>query len=225
MPRGKCLIVLLSFVGGISWVFCLAHSTLADGPEPFKIYNSRAFKLFRQEHYYEAKKAFESDGDAMWQDPEAAYIYAETLLKLGKGTDALNVWKRIIREHPKSNAAKIAKDDIWELKSDYGVLGFKFNVKYGSFPEVEIVFPGTPAERSHIQKQDFIMKIDDVPIVNFTQTRIADLLYGPPDTQVKLTFKRGNAIFTKVLTRMHSKAFARAHPDTWRLYLAPDPYK
>jgi predicted metalloprotease with PDZ domain len=190
---------------------------------------SHAIELFTQERYKDAQKAFENDPNGTWQNPDAACYYAATLFELGKTADAVKVCERVVRQYPDTEAANLARSYIvsWTGKSalepdrDIGILGLGFTVTYGRPAEVKKVFPDTPAERSHLQARDLIMAVDGVPTRKLTKIEIADVLIGRPDTRVTLTIKRGSTTLRKVLMRMHSKEFARSHPDLWKKYLEP----
>jgi len=197
-------------------------------------------KMFEQGRYRDAKKAFESDTNKNWRDPEDAWLYGEALLKLGKKPDAIKVWERIIRQYPRSESAKSAKYSILSAKTprlpakasgltskgpsalqsvpDLGILGIKFLKENGKLPQIARVFPGTPAERSHLQKGDCITAVDGVPTVNLTKDEMYDLLVGTPGTRVRLDIQRGKTAFHTELTRMPCKIFARTRPDVWKMY-------
>ena len=91
----------------------------------------------------------------------------------------------------------------------------KFEITHGGTAEVQMLFPDTPAEASHVQKGDIIRAVDGVPTAGLTRDEIYNMVIGQPETKVTLTIQRSSTTLTKVLTRMHSKAFARSHPDIW----------
>jgi tetratricopeptide (TPR) repeat protein len=186
-------------------------------------------ELMSQGRYKEAQKAFESDLNATWRDPDNAGFYGQTLSELGRKSEAIKVWERVVRQFPGSEAAKLARYSILAQTGksalapdgDIGIFGMKFKVTYPGPAEVETVFPGTPAEKSHLQAGDLIMTVDGEPTSKYTSLEVGELLSGRPGTSVTLTIKRGETTVKKVLTGMHSKAFARSHPEIWKMYVAP----
>jgi C-terminal processing protease CtpA/Prc len=220
--KGTCRIVLLS-VAAIVFV-----ASFLDRPV-FGDLKKDTSELMSQGRYKEAQKAFESDLNATWRDPDNAGFYGQTLSELGRKSEAIKVWERVVRQFPGSEAAKLARYSILAQTGksalasdgDIGIVGMKFKVTYGRPAEVETVFPGTPAEKSHLQAGDLIMTVDGEPTSMYTAPEITELISGRPETRVTLTIKRGEATIKKVLTRMHSSAFASAHPEFWKIYVAP----
>lgn len=216
----------------IVFVFFPLSSAFAENGKSNRFFESKTFKLCQQERWADALKAFRRDISTTWRDPNAEYCYAATLLNLGKGSEALKVLERLTRQYPRSEAAKRASSFILALNetgqslltwdTDTGILGLKFKVKNGRFPEIASVFSDTPAERAHLQEGDLLTKINNSPTRNLTTVNIANLLSGRPETKVTLTIKRSNTTFRSVLTRMHSKEFARAHPAILQIYVPPD---
>jgi hypothetical protein len=227
-----CRLVPFSVTTIVFVVSVIDRSAFADHGGSNRFDRSPTFRLILEDRYEEARKAFESDMNSTWRDPDAAYCYGATLRELGKTSDAIKVWERIIRQYPRSKRAENARSLILsvtgqsELESDTdrGFLGFKFSAKNGKLPEVEKVYPDTPAERSHLQERDLITLIEDTPTNEFSSGEIAEMLSGKPGTRVRLSIKRGQTTFRMELTRMHSKAFARAHPDIWKVLLTPVPH-
>lgn len=240
MIKGACRIAYVSFTAIIFVTLDLASSLTpgiaqkleagrAERPAPSTFADLKDFPavmLFMHEKYKEAEKAFESDLDRTWRDPEAAYCYGSTLTELGKTAAAIKVWKRICQQYPQSEAARAARNKIvpeaLDPDSDIGIIGLRFVAKQGQPAEITGICPGSPAERSHLQARDFIMGVDDIPTSTFTSAEMAACIRGAPDTRVTLTIKRGNTTFKKILTRMHSKEFARSHPDLWKKYSEPE---
>jgi tetratricopeptide (TPR) repeat protein len=212
--------LIVSFISG---------SAFAEHGESNRFDQSETFRLIKAHRYKDAEKAFRRNISSTWRDPDASFYYGETLLRLGKNSDAINVWKRTIQQYPRTKRALDARSaisaaiDQLVLKSgpDNGILGFKFEAKNRKFPEVVRVFLDTPAEGAHIQKGDFISFIDGVPTSNLTMGELDDLLLGPPKTRVEMTIERGNTTFKVDLIRMEPRAFFFNHPDIGKLYLAP----
>jgi len=213
-------------------VTLLAHSAFADNEKSNRFYQSPAFKFFLQNRYKDAEMAFTKDISSTWRDPNAAFYYGETLLRQGKTSDAIAVWKRIGREFPRSKRAKDARDEVLAVAGhgpsrtgpDIGILGFKFDAKGRKYPEVVEVYPDTPAQRAHIQKGDLIEQVDGVPTSTISRDELNDLVFGPPNTRIELAIKRGNTTFKTDLTRIDSEAFFRTHPNIGKIYLAPHPH-
>jgi hypothetical protein len=233
MKRGILRLMPFPVTAIVFVVSFLNRTAFADHGGSNSFDRSPTFRLMMQHRYEDAEKAFTRDISATWRDPDAAFCYGETLLRLGKTSDAIKIWERIIRQFPRSERAEDARSFILAatgqsaLKSDddIGILGFKCKIRSGELPELEIVFPDTPAEKSRLLVRDLITVIDDMPTSKITAPReIIEILSGRPGTRVTLSIRRGNKTFRTVLTRMHSKAFSRAHPDLWKLYLAPDPH-
>ncbi|HEY9778428.1 MAG TPA: PDZ domain-containing protein [Planktothrix sp.] len=102
---------------------------------------------------------------------------------------------------------------------DIGILGLKFRLtKSKQMPEVERVFPDTPAAKGDVREGDVIIDVDGIPIRGWDKEQIYSVLTGPPGTKVVLKLQRQSTTLTKSLTRMHSSEFAKAHPEMWKLY-------
>ena len=68
---------------------------------------------------------------------------------------------------------------------------------------IRVIAPleGTPADRAGLQPEDIIVKIDDVPVGDWTLDEVASHLRGMTDTQVYLTVLRGDRQFDVKLKR------------------------
>ena len=69
--------------------------------------------------------------------------------------------------------------------------------------QIEIVTPiaGTPAQKAGLKAKDIILKIDGKSLKNKTLTQAVDMIRGKKGSQVTLTLKRGDKVFTKTLKR------------------------
>jgi C-terminal processing protease CtpA/Prc len=104
--------------------------------------------------------------------------------------------------------------------SDVGILGFHFAKSEKHVPEVVAVFADTPAAKEDLRKGDSIINVNGVEAKGLDKEKIYKLLSGKPDTKVILKVDRGGKTLTKILIRMHSAEFARAHPEIWKLYVS-----
>lgn len=118
----------------------------------------------------------------------------------------------------KSSTSRSTVKDTSNSVVDIGILGMRFGVHNGQSAVIDKVFPDTPAEKSQLQVGDVILAVDTVPTAGLTKDEIYNMLVGDPESKVTLTIKRRSTTFSKTLTRMHSREFARAHPDFWKAY-------
>lgn len=120
----------------------------------------------------------------------------------------------------KQTSQKTSSDEPVLVGPDIGILGFKFKLAFGRDPEIATVFPDTPAEKEQLQAGDVILSVDGVSTKGLDKEAIYQKLVGKPNTKVGLTVRRGDRSFEKTLIRMHSKDFAKVHPDIWRMYVS-----
>lgn len=98
----------------------------------------------------------------------------------------------------------LSEEDFRELSIEtsgkFGGLGIHISSKDGY---IYVVSPieGTPAFRAGIKPGDYIIQIEDQTTKGMTVDKAVSLLRGNPGTKVKITIKRGDEIFEKVLTR------------------------
>jgi carboxyl-terminal processing protease len=102
------------------------------------------------------------------------------------------------------HTAFLTEDDFKELTVEtsgkFGGLGIHISSKDGY---IYIVSPieGTPAYREGIKPGDYIIYIEDQSTKDMPVDKAVKLLRGMPGTKVKITIRRGDQIFDKVLTR------------------------
>ncbi len=195
--------------------------------------NGDGIKLYNDRHYQEARRAFEQNKIAIWKDPSAAYYYALTLNALEKTEDALEICNKILRCFPRSDAARQSKIAIQRWSSSHGssatvpgqghsgigIVGLKFQVAPGSAPMITAIFPGTPAEEAGLLWGDDIVSVEKVSTKDLSKEQIFSLIIGKPGTVVHISLRRKGKVFSRALKRMHSNAFAKAHPDIWKDYV------
>ena len=121
---------------------------------------------------------------------------------------------------PQDDGIQLYKDRKFAPPSDadFGLLGFKFAIHANRPVTIFEVYPGTPAAAVDLRKGDCVLQVDGVITNNLKRDELYGLLRGQPDTIVELTIRRGDSEFVRSLKRMHSKDFAKAHPDLWKDY-------
>jgi len=195
--------------------------------------------LYEQKSYNDVCKLFEAHETANWRDPNSAYYYALSLLRLGKTDTAVAVCKTIQQRYPSTEAAKQAKSliDHWAPKSEpkfkaksepksnehsddhTGIVGLKFVVGYGVQPTINKVFPKTPAALAGLTNGDIIESVDGNATEGLTKEQVYDLITGPPQSVVTITIFRNGAQLQKQLIRMNTETMRNIDPGVYEEYL------
>jgi len=93
------------------------------------------------------------------------------------------------------------KDMQVQTKGEFGGLGIEVTMENGL---VKVVSPidDTPAHRAGLQPGDLITHLDDEPIMGLTLAQAVEKMRGKPDTDIRLTIRRGEEQpFEVTLTR------------------------
>ncbi|MGC8870688.1 MAG: S41 family peptidase [Brevinematia bacterium] len=102
------------------------------------------------------------------------------------------------------HTAFLSEEDFKELSVEtsgkFGGLGIHISSK-DDYIYVVSPIEGTPAFRAGIKPGDYIVKIEDQSTKGMPVDKAVSLLRGNPGTKVKITIKRGDEVFDKVLTR------------------------
>ncbi|PWC30860.1 S41 family peptidase [Teichococcus aestuarii] len=98
----------------------------------------------------------------------------------------------------------ITAEEAWEARQRrVGQSGLGLRVASG--PRGSVVVAALEAEgearRAGLREGDTLLAIDGIPVSARRITQAAELLEGPPDTQVRLSLRRGNQRLTLVLRR------------------------
>jgi C-terminal processing protease CtpA/Prc len=208
---------------------CLCCEAIADT-------RANAIALYNAHKYKEAIILFESHYDATFNDASDAYYYALSLTAAGQTGRGVKVCEDIVRRHPTSQSAKLAKIAIvrWqkniltpELPSELGIVGLKFQIGkqqdfLGKLQEQEQVlinnvFSGGPAAKA-FRNGDILLKVDDVPVDGLTKEEIYQLIIGKPNTPVSLTVLRNKETITKTITRMSLSEFSKVQEQIAKEY-------
>lgn len=119
---------------------------------------------------------------------QAYASYAALLRQLHKEREAKAVDAKLANILVGSQLAQPAANPAQE---NVGITGIKFVCDGHSLPRIARVFPGTPAEKADIRKDDRIAQIDGVAIKpGETQSDIFDKIIGKPGTTVQLLLLR-----------------------------------
>jgi carboxyl-terminal processing protease len=82
-----------------------------------------------------------------------------------------------------------AKEYLKQIDSNYLGVGIQLE-KVAKGAKIKRIFKGSPAERSQLQKDDIIVKVDDKDVSQFSVDEIAKLVRGQVNTNVELTVIR-----------------------------------
>ena len=99
----------------------------------------------------------------------------------------------------------IPESDIEEFRfmttGQYGGIGALIR-NGGDYTIITEPYEGFPAQKAGLQAGDTLIKIDGISIKGKSVSNVSDLLKGDPNTELKLTIKRGNTpVFEKTFLR------------------------
>ena len=85
-------------------------------------------------------------------------------------------------------------EESWEdmqldTKGKFGGLGIEITMEEG-FIKVVSPIEDTPAYKAGIQAGDYIIQIDDTPVLGLTHSEAVELMRGKKGTAIKLTISR-----------------------------------
>ncbi len=83
-----------------------------------------------------------------------------------------------------------------------GIIGVKFVMGFGRAPIIYEVFPGTPAAEAGMHVRDIIIAVDGIPTMGLSKDEVYNMIVGPPETTVTISYKRKNDFQVKTMTRM-----------------------
>lgn len=89
-----------------------------------------------------------------------------------------------------------------QAQSSIGIVGVKFISTVGHAPVINLVFPGTPAQKVGFQVNDVIVAVDGVPTTGLSKDEIFDLIVGTPGTSVTISINRRGEFMPITCTRM-----------------------
>jgi carboxyl-terminal processing protease len=103
---------------------------------------------------------------------------------------AINGMLTALDPHSSYLNAKNYRDMQVQTRGEFGGLGIEVSQEAG-FVKVVSPIDDTPAHRAGIQPGDFITHLDGESVQGLTLNEAVDKMRGPPNTQIKLTIRRG----------------------------------
>lgn len=106
--------------------------------------------------------------------------------------------------------------------NSHGVVGLDMAIRPDSYPVIQSVFPGTPAQQQGIRPRDLLVAINGVRTYNKSVTEVDALISDVPGDVVSLTVLRGTQLKQIHLTVASVESLSRETQSTFS-YLMPEP--
>ena len=90
----------------------------------------------------------------------------------------------------------------YTIDRSVGIIGIKFLKLPERPPQVNRVFPGTPAYKMGLGVDDMIVAVDGVPTYGLTKDECYDLIVGTPNTPITVTLMHRGSFEVKNMMRM-----------------------
>jgi PDZ domain len=155
------------------------------------------------------------------RDYMTAFQNLEVMVNQGAQPDTIRQRLRSIEQPLQDQLSHLAEITHPGIPPETGIVGFKYKKTNQQSPEIETVFPGTAADKSHLARGDVILEVGGVSTKDLTKDEIYEKLVGSPGTSVRLKLSRGNVVFVRTLQRTRLQDLGKVHPDVLKLYSAP----
>ena len=140
-------------------------------------------------------------------DPNCHYYLANTLLRLGKFSEARSEYRLVLLLHPSpalsnycnqalNNRQSTEFTQLTPDKDSKGYIGIKVAANV-----IKEVFPGSPADKSGVKNGNTIFTIDGKSTYGWNTKQVAETLMGPVGTTVNICVGNQRQQHSLVLTR------------------------
>ncbi len=87
-----------------------------------------------------------------------------------------------------------------EQRREPGIVGLDMLIRQNTYPYIQAVFPGTPAQQRGVKAGDYLVAVDGVTTQDKSDQQVDWMISDVPGTPVHLTLQRGERLMEVTVT-------------------------